>query len=152
MAAKFEFEVMVSPSSARSLFQRALRVMPNEKKLWVEVIPRNSRERISICLRSISNSELLYVELVQKRQAVLDRTKQELENNEEDAVLQGKIVEVVFHNAQATIESKRKQFYQMKSNRSILDDPKFICSFVKILYEFSQFPFVEAFIDHIYSL
>jgi hypothetical protein len=38
MAAKFEFEVMVSPSSARLLFQRALRVMPQEKKLWLEVI------------------------------------------------------------------------------------------------------------------
>ena len=38
MAAKFEFEVMVSPSSARSLFQRALRLMPQDKKLWVEVI------------------------------------------------------------------------------------------------------------------
>jgi hypothetical protein len=37
MAAKFEFEVMISPSSARSLFQRALRLMPQEKKLWLEV-------------------------------------------------------------------------------------------------------------------
>jgi hypothetical protein len=49
---------------------------------------------------------LLYVELVQKRQAVLDRTNKEIENNEEDAVLQGKIVQIVFNNAQATIESK----------------------------------------------
>ncbi len=46
------------------------------------------------------------MELVQKRQAVLDRTKQETENDEEDAVLQGKIVEIVFNNAQTTIESK----------------------------------------------
>ncbi|CAF0721602.1 unnamed protein product [Rotaria sp. Silwood1] len=120
MAAKFEFETMVSPSSARSLFQRALRIMPQEKKLWLEYF----------------KFELLYVELVQKRQAVLDRTKQEIENNEEDAVLQGKIVEIVFHNAQTTIEN----------------DPTFICSFVKILYEFSQFSFVEPFIDHIYSV
>ncbi|CAF4268362.1 unnamed protein product, partial [Adineta steineri] len=37
LAAKFEFETMVSPSSARSLFQRALRLMPQEKKLWLEV-------------------------------------------------------------------------------------------------------------------
>lgn len=37
MAAKFELEIMVSPSSARSLFQRALRLMPQEKKLWLEV-------------------------------------------------------------------------------------------------------------------
>jgi hypothetical protein len=44
MAAKFEFEVMVSPSSARSLFQRALRVMPQEKKLWIEVILLNKKK------------------------------------------------------------------------------------------------------------
>ena len=37
MAAKFEFEVMVSPSSARLLFQRALHLLPQEKKLWLEV-------------------------------------------------------------------------------------------------------------------
>jgi len=37
MAAKFEFEVMISPSSARALFQRALRLMPQDKKLWLEV-------------------------------------------------------------------------------------------------------------------
>ena len=48
----------------------------------------------------------MYVELIQKRQAALNRTKQEIENNEDDAVLQGKIVEIVFHNAQATIQSK----------------------------------------------
>jgi U3 small nucleolar RNA-associated protein 6 len=120
MAAKFEFEVMVSPSSARSLFQRALRLMPQEKKLWLEYF----------------KFELLYVELVQKRQAVLERTKEEIQNNEEDAVLQGKIVQIVFNNAQETIEN----------------DPKFVCSFVKILYEFSQFSFVESFIDHVYSV
>jgi len=80
--------------------------------------------------------ELLYVELVQKRQAVLDRTKQDTENDEEDAILQGKIVQIVFNNAQVTIEN----------------DPKFICSFVKILYEFSQFAFVESLIGHIYSV
>ncbi|CAF4119264.1 unnamed protein product [Rotaria sp. Silwood2] len=120
MAAKFEFETMVSPSSARSLFQRALRIMPQEKKLWLEYF----------------KFELLYIELVQKRQTVLDRTKQETQNDEEDAVLQGKIVEIVFHNAQTTIEN----------------DPTFICSFVKILYEFSQFSFVEPLIDHIYSV
>ncbi|CAF1538264.1 unnamed protein product, partial [Didymodactylos carnosus] len=37
LAAKFEFEVMVSPSSARALFQRALRLMPKCKQLWIEV-------------------------------------------------------------------------------------------------------------------
>ncbi|CAF0887840.1 unnamed protein product [Rotaria sordida] len=120
MAAKFEFETMVSPSSARSLFQRALRIKPNEKKLWLEYF----------------KFELLYVELIQKRQLVLDRTKQEIENNEDDAILQGKIVEIVFHNAQTTIEN----------------DPIFICSFVKILYEFSQFSFVESLVNQIYSV
>ncbi|CAF0814641.1 unnamed protein product [Adineta ricciae] len=120
MAAKFEFEVMVSPSSARALFQRALRMMPQEKKLWLEYF----------------KFELLYVELVQKRQAILDRASKETANNEEDAVLQGKIVEIVFNNAQATIEN----------------DPKFLCSFAQILHEFSQFSFAESLIDQIYSL
>lgn len=117
MAAKFEFEVMVSPSSARALFQRALRLMPQDKKLWLEYF----------------KFELLYVELVSKRQAVLDRSK---ESDEDDAILQGKILEIVFNNAQSTIEN----------------DPEFLCSFVKILYEFSQFSFVELFIEHIYSV
>ena len=76
------------------------------------------------------------MELVQKRQAILDRTKQETENDEEDAVLQGKIVQIVLNNAQATIEN----------------DPKFLCSFVNILHEFSQFSFVESFIGHIYAV
>jgi hypothetical protein len=44
------------------------------------------------------------VELVQKRQAILDRTAQESANDEEDAVLQGKIVQIVLNNAQQTIE------------------------------------------------
>jgi len=117
MAAKFEFEVMISPSSARALFQRALRLMPQDKKLWLEYF----------------KFELLYVELVSKRQAVLDRSK---ESDEDDAILQGKILEIVFNNAQSTIEN----------------DPEFLCSFVKILYEFSQFSFVESFIEHIYSV
>ncbi|CAF1352469.1 unnamed protein product [Adineta steineri] len=120
LAAKFEFETMVSPSSARSLFQRALRLMPQEKKLWLEYF----------------KFELLYVELIQKRQAVLDRTKLETNDNEEDAILQGKIVEIVFQNAQSTIEN----------------DPVFLCSFIQILYEFSQFSFAESFINQIYSI
>ena len=45
------------------------------------------------------------MELIQKRQAILDRTAHDAENKEEDAVLQGKIVEIVFNNAQSTIES-----------------------------------------------
>jgi len=48
MAAKFEFETMVSPSSARSLFQRALRIMPQEKKLWLEVNYSPMKHRKSI--------------------------------------------------------------------------------------------------------
>ncbi len=108
MAAKFEFEVMVSPSSARSLFQRALRLMPQEKKLWLEVILSKYLIAKREFLFQYFKFELLYVELVQKRQAVLERTKEEIQNNEEDAVLQGKIVQIVFNNAQETIESKRK--------------------------------------------
>ncbi len=49
---------------------------------------------------------------MQKRQAVLDRTNQDMNNEEEDAVLQGKIVEIVFNNAQGTIESKRKRMIE----------------------------------------
>lgn len=58
MAAKFELEVMVSPSSARSLFQRALRLMPQEKKLWLEVrfLLKKNKEFLLISLfDSISN-------------------------------------------------------------------------------------------------
>ena len=38
MAAKFEFEVNESVETARHLFQRALRLLPDKKKLWLEVI------------------------------------------------------------------------------------------------------------------
>ena len=37
MAAKFEFEMNESVESSRSIFQRALRFLPNEKKIWTEV-------------------------------------------------------------------------------------------------------------------
>ncbi len=36
---------------------------------------------------------------------MLDRTKRDMKDDEDDAVLQGKIVEIVFNNAQETIES-----------------------------------------------
>jgi len=120
LAAKFEFETMVSPSSARALFQRALKINPKVKKLWIEYF----------------KFELLYVELVQKRQAILDRPATENDEQEDDAVLKGKIVEIVFENAQTTIEN----------------DPEFLCSFVEILFEFSQFSFVESLIEKIYDV
>lgn len=37
IAAKFEFEVNESIETARSLFQRAIRFVPKNKKLWIEV-------------------------------------------------------------------------------------------------------------------
>lgn len=37
MAAKFEFEANESIETARNLFQRALRFLPNSKKVWLEV-------------------------------------------------------------------------------------------------------------------
>ena len=80
---------MVSPSSARALFQRALKINSQVKKLWLEYF----------------KFELLYVELLLKRQAVL-----QVKDQEEDAVLKGKIVEILFENAQATIESLSKNF------------------------------------------
>jgi len=118
LAAKFEFEVMVSPSSARALFQRALRLMPKCKKLWLEYF----------------KLELLYVELIQKRRAVLDGTRDKTDEDNSDAILQGKIIDIVFNNAQDTIP----------------DDPEFIHSFIDILYEFSQLDFVEKIVNRIY--
>ena len=37
MAAKFEFEVNESIETSRQLFQRALRFLPQSKKIWIEV-------------------------------------------------------------------------------------------------------------------
>ena len=37
MAAKYEFESNESIETARNLFQRALRFLPNNRKLWIEV-------------------------------------------------------------------------------------------------------------------
>lgn len=44
--------------------------------------------------------------MVQKRQAILDRKRVD----DEDAVLHGKIVEIVFRNAQTAIESRESVF------------------------------------------
>ena len=41
MAAKYEFEANESIETARNLFQRALRFLPNNKKLWIEVNPKH---------------------------------------------------------------------------------------------------------------
>ncbi len=38
MAAKHEFEEIESVDTARQLFQRALRILPNSEKLWTEVL------------------------------------------------------------------------------------------------------------------
>ena len=92
------------------------------------------------------------MELIQKRQAILDRTAHEAENREEDAVLQGKIVEIVFNNAQSTIESMRERTRPSYSSALRLDNPKFLCAFVVILYQFSQFPFVEPLVEQIYRV
>ena len=37
MAAKYEFEFNESIETARNLFQRALRFLPDSRKLWIEV-------------------------------------------------------------------------------------------------------------------
>ena len=55
MAAKFEFEMNESIESSRSIFQRALRFLPNEQKLWCEYF----------------KMELMCVELVMKRKELL---------------------------------------------------------------------------------
>lgn len=59
------------------------------------------------------------MELVQKRQAVLDRTAKDMKDGEEDAVLQGKIVEIVFHNAQATIAGENRLLRMFDSKPQI---------------------------------
>ncbi|CAF0791288.1 unnamed protein product, partial [Didymodactylos carnosus] len=81
--------------------------------------------------------ELLYVELIEKRRAVLDGNRKDKTDDENsDAILEGKIIEVVLNNAQ----------------ESIPDDPEFLCSFASILYEFRQFSFVEEIVNKIYRI
>lgn len=55
MAAKYEFEVNESVESSRAIFQRALRFLPDETKLWIEYF----------------KMELMCVELVVKRKELL---------------------------------------------------------------------------------
>ncbi len=110
MAAKFEFEVNESVETARSLFQRALRLLPDKKKIWIEYF----------------KMELMCVDLIMKRKELLGLTDEpELETinngneskntNEEldvvqksveDSILSCKVVEVVFLNAIKQVESK----------------------------------------------
>lgn len=67
MAAKFEFEVNESVETARSLFQRALRLMPEQRKLWIEYF----------------KMELMCVDLIMKRKELLGITgEKEAEDSE----------------------------------------------------------------------
>jgi hypothetical protein len=90
MAAKFEFEANESVETSRSLFQRALRFLPNSAKLWLEYF----------------RMELLCVELVKSRQDLL-----KLEDIEasDDAIIGCKVVEVVYKNALKTIKGTHTQ-------------------------------------------
>jgi len=113
MAAKFEFEVNESVETARSLFQRALRLLPDKKKVWTEYF----------------KMELMCVDLILKRKELLglsdEQTELETMDGEgekkradadesesadkkiEDSILSCKVVEVVFLNAIKQVESKK---------------------------------------------
>lgn len=75
MAAKFEFEMNESIESSRSIFQRALRFLPNETKLWIEVIIYFKNKHFSSIARKICfkyfKMELMCVELIMKRKELL---------------------------------------------------------------------------------
>lgn len=93
MAAKYELEFNESIETARHLFQRALRFLPNNPKIWIEYF----------------KMELLCVELVMKRKELLGITDDDSEKidgqdqvkklKKEDSILSCKIVEVVFRSA-----------------------------------------------------
>jgi hypothetical protein len=88
---------------------------------------------------------------------VLDRTTKDAGDQEDDAVMQGKIVEIVFRNAHTTIERTYLEencfsWHWRLFVYVVVDDSEFLCSFVHVLYEFSQFPFVEALVDHVYQV
>ena len=77
MAAKFEFEINESVESSRSIFQRALRFLPNEKKIWIEV---KKKKHSSKGFRKLNENyfqfkyfrmELMCVELIMKRKELL---------------------------------------------------------------------------------
>lgn len=151
MAAKFEFEDNESVETARSLFQRALRLLPNKKKIWVEYF----------------KMELMCVDLIMKRKELLGLTDQaELETLEdasgkniekkddvsteedaekkvEDAILSCKIVEVVFLNALKQADKNTEE--EENIQESI---PELVFKMIRIANEFK---FTESLIDRMYK-
>ncbi|XP_046582827.1 U3 small nucleolar RNA-associated protein 6 homolog [Haliotis rubra] len=79
MAAKWEFEANVNPENARTLLQRGLRFNDTSKQLWIEYY----------------RLELLYAEKLRKRRELLE----ELADVEEEAVLSGKVAQIVYRKA-----------------------------------------------------
>lgn len=55
--------------------------------------------------------------MVQKRQAILEKNHSGLKSDDDDdAILQGKIVDIIFQNAKETIKSKNKTKLKKKNN------------------------------------
>lgn len=143
MAAKFEFEVNESVETARQLFQRALRLLPDKKKIWIEYF----------------KMELMCVDLIMKRKELLGLTEQsELETNDnknsinedestdkkiEDSILSCKIVEIVFINA-------IKQLEKNSDDKDLIHQsiPQLVFKMIKTANEFQ---FTENLIDRMYK-
>lgn len=154
MAAKFEFEVNESVETARQLFQRGLRLLPDKKKIWLEYF----------------KMELMCVDLIMKRKELLglnqqsnleatkgDETIDSMETNNnniedvekkvEDSILSCKIVEVVFLNA---IKQLKKNGNETENEKEKIDEsiPDFVHNMIKIAYEFE---FTESLVDRMYK-
>ena len=160
MAAKFELEVMVSPSSARVLFQRALRIMPQEKKLWVEVSTfackiRGQSLLIRFRLISISSSNCSTWNWCKNVKLYWIARQKTWKTGKKTLSCRGKLSKSSFTMLKPRL-TVRTVCCEC-STRNIrfafsLDNPEFLCSFVRILYEFSQLSFIESLVDQIYQV
>lgn len=107
-AAKFELEQCGSMENARQILQRGLRFNPLSKQLW----------------REYFRMELLNTEKLLKKREVLGIAKMEQDKDVTDAILQGKLAQVVYENAIQNFEN----------------DVEFILSLLEVC---QLFPFTE---------
>ncbi|GIY84756.1 u3 small nucleolar RNA-associated protein 6 homolog [Caerostris darwini] len=104
MAAKWEMEETRSPENARKIFQRGVLINPLSSHLW----------------REYFRMELMYIDLIHKRRAVLEtHNMKETNSDEDDAVLNGQIANIVYDKA---IEA--------------FDDIEYALSFIEICLDF----------------
>jgi U3 small nucleolar RNA-associated protein 6 len=118
MAAKFEFEINESPEIARQLFQRAIRFLPESKKLWLEYF----------------RMELLCVELILKRKQALGIDDNEMKVDEkrvEDAILNCKVAEIIVKNSIKSIHDP----YILQSFVQIAKDFNFTDRLIEYIYK-----------------